>query len=83
MEMELLWTAALTALLSLLGWAYRNLFGEVQRLQVLVNKTREEIARDYVTREEANSDLSRIINRLEALDAVSYTHLTLPTICSV
>ena len=69
MEMELLWTAALTALLSLLGWAYRNLFGEVQRLQVLVNKTREEIARDYVTREEANSDLSRIINRLEALDA--------------
>lgn len=67
--MDLLWTAALTAMLSLLGWACRNLFGEVQRLQVLVNKTREEIARDYVTREEANRDVARIINRLEALDA--------------
>lgn len=65
MEYEILWTAGLTALLSLLGWACKNMHSEVQRLQVLVNKTREEIAKDYVT----NSDMDRILTRLESLDA--------------
>ena len=69
MEYDLLWTAGLTALLSLLGWACRNMYSEVQRIQVLLNKTREEIAKDYVTRSEAQSDMNRIIDRLEALDA--------------
>jgi hypothetical protein len=38
-------------------------------MQVLLNKTREEMARDYMTKAEANSDMNRIIDRLEALDA--------------
>ena len=46
MEYDVLWTAALTALLSLLGWACRNMYSEVQRMQILLNKTREEIAKD-------------------------------------
>jgi hypothetical protein len=38
-------------------------------MQVLLNKTREEMARDYMTKVEANGDMNRIIDRLEALDA--------------
>jgi hypothetical protein len=45
------------------------MYSEVQRIQVLLNKTREEVARDYMTRAEAQGDMNRIIDRLEALDA--------------
>jgi len=45
------------------------MYSEVQRMQILLNKTREEIAKDYVTKTEAQSDMNRIIDRLEALDA--------------
>ena len=45
-----------------LGFLIRNLLSEQKRLDILVNKTREEIAKDYVTREqiEADFDLSLI-----------------------
>ena len=67
--MDLLWSAALTGLLGIIGWIMRSQYAETQRMQVLLNKTREEMARDYMTRAEANSDMNRIIDRLEALDA--------------
>ena len=67
--MELLWSAGLTGLLGIVGWIIRCQHTETQRMQVLLNKTREEMARDYMTRAEANSDMNRIIDRLEALDA--------------
>ena len=69
MEMELLWSAGLTGLLCIVGWIIRSQHAETQRMQVLLNKTREEMARDYMTKAEANSDINRIIDRLEALDA--------------
>ena len=69
MEMDLLWSAALTGLLGIIGWIMRSQYTETQRMQVLLNKTREEMARDYMTIAEANSDMNRIIDRLEALDA--------------
>ena len=69
MEMELLWSAGLTGLLGIVGWGIRSQHTETQRMQVLLNKTREEMARDYMTKAEANSDINRIIDRLEALDA--------------
>ena len=69
MEMDLLWRAGLTGLLGIVGWVIRSLHAETQRMQVLLNKTREEMARDYMTKVEANGDMNRIIDRLEALDA--------------
>ena len=67
--MDLLWSAGLTGLLGIVGWVIRSKHTETQRRQVLLNKTREEMARDYMTKAEANSDINRIIDRLEALDA--------------
>ena len=56
--MELLWSAGLTGLLGIVGWIIRSQHAETQRMQVLLNKTREEMARDYMTKAEANSDIN-------------------------
>jgi tetrahydromethanopterin S-methyltransferase subunit G len=40
----------------------------VKRLQILLNRTREEVARDYVTRADMHTDMNRVISRLDNLD---------------
>ena len=41
---------------------------EMQRQSILLNKTREEIAREYITKIEVRSDMERIINRFDKLE---------------
>lgn len=47
----------------------RNDREEMQRLQVLLNRTREEVAKEYVTKVEVHNDINRVLVRLEQLDA--------------
>lgn len=68
MEFDALWSAALSLAIGLIGWALRTAYAEVHRLGILLNKTREEMARDYVTKSEAQYDISRVMDRLDALD---------------
>jgi hypothetical protein len=68
MTPEMLWSAALSALLGLVGWILKGHSDEVQRLQILLNRTREEVARDYVTRADVHTDINRVISRLDNLD---------------
>lgn len=42
---------------------------ESHRLQVLINRTREEVAKEYVTKVEVHADINRVLVRLEQLDA--------------
>ena len=72
---SLVWNAVLSVLLALLGWAVRTkdkeidgLREEQQRLQVLLNRTREEIAKEYVTKVEVHADINRVLDRLDRLD---------------
>jgi tetrahydromethanopterin S-methyltransferase subunit G len=44
------------------------MWAEQQRLNILLNRTREEVARDYVTKAEVHADINRVMNRLEQLD---------------
>lgn len=69
MEMDALWNVGLTAALGVFGWIVRGAYAELQRVQILLNRTREEIARDYVTKQEVHADINRVLDRLEALDA--------------
>jgi hypothetical protein len=69
MNAEMLWSAALSALLALVGWILKGHADEVQRLQILLNRTREEMARDYVTRADVHTDINRVIQRIDNLDA--------------
>ena len=69
MESADLWSAGLTAGLALFGWVLHSAHSELGSLRKLLNITREEIARDYITKTEANDDIDRVITRLDALDA--------------
>lgn len=68
MEMDLLWSAVLTAVLGLVSWVVRSSYSEVQRIQILLNRTREEMARDYITKAEVHHDITRVLDRLDRLD---------------
>ena len=68
MEMDMLWSGSLTALLGVLGFILRNHVAELQRLQILLNRTREEMAKEYVTKPEVHADINRVLDRLERLD---------------
>jgi len=42
---------------------------ELTRQGILLNKTREEVARDYITKMEVRSDMDQIINRFDRIEA--------------
>ncbi len=65
----MLWSGALTAILGGLGWFVRTQVTELHRIQVLLNRTREEMAKEYVTKVENTTDINRVIVRLDALDS--------------
>jgi len=65
----MLWNIGLTAALGLMSWLARTMWTEQQRLSVLLNKTREELAKNYQTRSDAHADINRVVSRLDQLDA--------------
>jgi hypothetical protein len=67
MEM-MVWNIALSAVLALVSWVLKDKVDELKRLGILLNKTREEVARDYVTRTEIHADITRVLDRLDRLD---------------
>ena len=64
MEMDMIWSAILTLGIAFVGFVLRGYILELQRLQILNNKTREE----YVTKPDNNTAMDRVIARLDALD---------------
>jgi len=60
----MLWNILLTILLSAVGWAFNRMFHEVKRLQILLNKTREE----YLPRGDAQSQTNQILSHLRRLE---------------
>lgn len=69
MPPEMLWNVGLTAALGFVSWVLKGYAEEVQRLQILLNRTREEMAKEYVTKAEVHADINRVITRLDAMDA--------------
>jgi hypothetical protein len=68
MTPEMLWNFVLSGALGLIGWVLKNHVEEVKRLQILLNRTREEIARDYVTKTDVQSSMNMLIVRIDNLD---------------
>ena len=68
--MELMfWNTILSLLTGILGWVLRDKSNELSRVTILLNRTREEVAKEYVTKAEVHADINRVMNRLEVLDA--------------
>ena len=59
MEM-MLWNIILSAIVAIMGLLLKGKFDELQRLSILLNRTREEVARDHITRAEVRQDLEKI-----------------------
>ena len=64
----IIWNLIITVIIAPLGFLIRNVLSEQKRLDILVNKTREEIAKDYATRELIEADFVRIQNTLKKIE---------------
>jgi Tfp pilus assembly protein PilN len=67
MEM-LVWNIVLTAIVALLGFVLKEKFGEINRLGILLNRTREEVARDHITRSEFRADMQQLLDRFDRIE---------------
>jgi len=67
MEM-MLWNAILTVLFGVLAYTMKEKFEELNRLGILLNRTREEIARDHITRSEFRADVQQLMDRFDRIE---------------
>lgn len=67
MEM-MVWNVILTAIVALLGFVIKEKFAELQRLSILLNRTREEVARDHLTRAEFRADMQQLMERFDRIE---------------
>jgi hypothetical protein len=74
MEM-MLWNVVLSAIVGVMVFMLKGKFDELQRISILLNKTREEVARDNITRAEVRQDLDKIRIILITASNVSKTKL--------
>jgi len=63
------WNALLTIVVGAIGFFVKEKFNELDRVTILINKTREEMARDYITKVEVRGDMQQIIDRFDKLEA--------------
>ena len=64
MEM-MLWNIALSVVVAVMGFFLKGKIDELDRLGILLNKTREEIAREHVTRSEMNTMVDKLGDRFD------------------
>jgi hypothetical protein len=60
----LFWNGILTVVIAPAVWAFRSMLMEVKRLDILLNKTREE----YAKREDVKEDMHSVIEALQRLE---------------
>lgn len=64
MEM-MVWNIVLSAIVGVMGFMFKGKFDELDRISILLNKTREEVARDHVTRSEVSQTLDKLAERID------------------
>jgi hypothetical protein len=68
LDLNTVWSATLTLLMSVMGYMVNEKFRELARITILLNKTREEVARDNVTQAEIDRISSHIDQRFNKLE---------------
>jgi len=68
----MIWNIILSAIVTGMGFMLKGKFEELSRLNILLNKTREEVAREHITRKEVDDRIEKFVahvdqrfNRLE------------------
>ncbi len=67
MEM-LVWNVVLSGVIGILGFVLKEKSSEITRLSILLNKTREEVAKEYVTKVDVHLDINRVLDRLDRME---------------
>jgi len=63
----LFWNIFITLVLAPILYSIRQNASESKRIDILLNKTREEMAREYVTKTELKADFDVLITRIDKL----------------
>ena len=58
------WNVVLTLIIAPAFWAFRSLMQEVKRIDILLNRTRE----DYATRQEMRDDMKVVVDALHRVE---------------
>jgi len=64
----IVWNVVLTLIVGPVMYAIRSNAIELKRLDILINKTREEMAKDYVSRDTFEYDMEKVMKVLEKLE---------------
>ena len=66
MEMSsmMFWNVLLTLVIAPAFWVFRSVIGEVKRIDILLNRTRE----DYATRSELKEDMQQVLQALHRVE---------------
>ena len=67
-EIIMLWNIGLTLIMGVVGFFLKEKFNEIQRLNILLNRTREEIAGNNVTQAEIDKVMEHIDSRFNRLE---------------
>jgi hypothetical protein len=63
----LFWNIFITLVLAPVLYSIKSNTSENKRLDILLNKTREEIAKDYVTKSEVRDDMQILMDRIDKI----------------
>ena len=63
----LFWNIFITLVLAPVLYSIKSNTPENKRLDILLNKTREEIAREYVTKNEVKDDMGILMDRIDKI----------------
>ena len=63
----LFWNIFITLVLAPVLFSIRQNASEAKRIDILLNKTREEMAKDYVTKNELKDDMAILMDRIDKI----------------
>jgi archaellum component FlaC len=63
----IIWNIFITLVLAPIWFQIRQNTSELRRQDILLNKTREEIAKNYVTKDELRNDMTIIMERMDKI----------------
>ena len=63
-----MWNGVLTLAGAVCFYFLKAHHSNVQRIDILLNKTREEVAKDYVTKNDLAKDINRMFDRFDRLE---------------
>lgn len=61
----MVWNVVLTAVVGLMGFLLKGKFDELGRISILLNRTREEVARDHITRKEVDDRVEKLVVHMD------------------